>query len=259
MDHRKLCSLKERVSLILKPKAYQYHRWEQVFYLLLDELSAALQSFVWCEVVEDCWSDIFNFFGRAHANGSIRRGHKNEATDAVTMRTGLGINLKEVKVFNRAREKGWLFLRIILFQYRLVVLFMYIKTYKKLNTHWFMATNFIISPFFLRIFFLAKIYLLWKYIEKFLVKPWEHLKEKVWNQNTSYHSFFVFFSWKHPSLRNEVDFELCFREQQSQAASNFFWKAVHFFTARKISVSQIFISWDSLVLSPAFLCGNSCK
>ncbi|GAB0191315.1 low-density lipoprotein receptor-related protein 1B [Grus japonensis] len=46
------------------------------------------------------WSD------RAHANGSIRRGHKNEATDAVTMRTGLGINLKEVKVFNRAREKG---------------------------------------------------------------------------------------------------------------------------------------------------------
>ncbi|KAK2516155.1 hypothetical protein Q9233_013855 [Columba guinea] len=48
------------------------------------------------------WSD------RAHANGSIRRGHKNEATDAVTMRTGLGINLKEVKIFNRAREKGWL-------------------------------------------------------------------------------------------------------------------------------------------------------
>uniref|UniRef100_A0A7M4EIV0 Low-density lipoprotein receptor-related protein 1B n=1 Tax=Crocodylus porosus TaxID=8502 RepID=A0A7M4EIV0_CROPO len=46
------------------------------------------------------WSD------RAHANGSIRRGHKNDATDSVTMRTGLGINLKEVKVFNRAREKG---------------------------------------------------------------------------------------------------------------------------------------------------------
>ncbi|XP_038606813.1 low-density lipoprotein receptor-related protein 1B [Tachyglossus aculeatus] len=46
------------------------------------------------------WSD------RAHANGSIRRGHKGDATDAVTMRTGLGVNLKEVKVFNRAREKG---------------------------------------------------------------------------------------------------------------------------------------------------------
>ncbi|XP_069472627.1 low-density lipoprotein receptor-related protein 1B isoform X1 [Ambystoma mexicanum] len=46
------------------------------------------------------WSD------RAHANGSIRRGHKHDATDAATMRTGLGINLKDVKVFNRAREKG---------------------------------------------------------------------------------------------------------------------------------------------------------
>ncbi|KAB1278729.1 Low-density lipoprotein receptor-related protein 1B [Camelus dromedarius] len=41
------------------------------------------------------WSD------RAHANGSIRRGHKNDATETVTMRTGLGVNLKEVKIFNR--------------------------------------------------------------------------------------------------------------------------------------------------------------
>ncbi|XP_077129136.1 low-density lipoprotein receptor-related protein 1B isoform X2 [Ranitomeya variabilis] len=46
------------------------------------------------------WSD------RAHSNGSIRRGQKNDASDTVTMRTGLGINLKDVKVFNRAREKG---------------------------------------------------------------------------------------------------------------------------------------------------------
>ncbi|MBN3319690.1 LRP1B protein, partial [Atractosteus spatula] len=46
------------------------------------------------------WSD------RAHANGSIRRGFKNDAADALTMRSGLGINLKDVKVFNRAREKG---------------------------------------------------------------------------------------------------------------------------------------------------------
>nr|XP_033800021.1 low-density lipoprotein receptor-related protein 1B [Geotrypetes seraphini] len=46
------------------------------------------------------WSD------RAHANGSIRRGHKNDVSDAVTLRTGLGINLKDLKVFNRAREKG---------------------------------------------------------------------------------------------------------------------------------------------------------
>lgn len=47
-----------------------------------------------------------HLLGRAHANGSIRRGHKNDATDTVTMRTGLGINLKEVKIFNRVREKG---------------------------------------------------------------------------------------------------------------------------------------------------------
>uniref|UniRef100_A0AAR2L6Z9 EGF-like domain-containing protein n=1 Tax=Pygocentrus nattereri TaxID=42514 RepID=A0AAR2L6Z9_PYGNA len=46
------------------------------------------------------WSD------RAHANGSIRRGLKNDATEAVTMRSGLGVNLKDVKVFNRGREKG---------------------------------------------------------------------------------------------------------------------------------------------------------
>lgn len=44
--------------------------------------------------------------GRAHANGSIRRGHKNDATEITTMRTGLGVNLKEVKIFNRVREKG---------------------------------------------------------------------------------------------------------------------------------------------------------
>ncbi|XP_051787046.1 low-density lipoprotein receptor-related protein 1B [Erpetoichthys calabaricus] len=46
------------------------------------------------------WSD------RAHANGSIKRGFKNDAADAVTIRSGIGINLKDVKVFNRAREKG---------------------------------------------------------------------------------------------------------------------------------------------------------
>ncbi|RXN00434.1 Low-density lipoprotein receptor-related protein 1B [Acipenser ruthenus] len=42
----------------------------------------------------------------AHANGSIRRGFKSDATDALTIRSGLGINLKDVKVFNRAQEKG---------------------------------------------------------------------------------------------------------------------------------------------------------
>ncbi|XP_073701189.1 low-density lipoprotein receptor-related protein 1B [Garra rufa] len=46
------------------------------------------------------WSD------RAHANGSIRRGFKSDASDAVTIRSGLGVNLKDVKVFNKGREKG---------------------------------------------------------------------------------------------------------------------------------------------------------
>ncbi|XP_031438138.1 low-density lipoprotein receptor-related protein 1B isoform X1 [Clupea harengus] len=46
------------------------------------------------------WSD------RAHANGSIRRGSKHDASDIVTMRSGLGVNLKDVKVFSRGREKG---------------------------------------------------------------------------------------------------------------------------------------------------------
>uniref|UniRef100_A0A8C1BL65 Low density lipoprotein receptor-related protein 1Bb n=1 Tax=Cyprinus carpio carpio TaxID=630221 RepID=A0A8C1BL65_CYPCA len=46
------------------------------------------------------WSD------RAHGNGSIRRGFKSDATDAVTIRSGLGVNLKDVKVFNKGREKG---------------------------------------------------------------------------------------------------------------------------------------------------------
>ncbi|XP_029103120.1 low-density lipoprotein receptor-related protein 1B-like isoform X3 [Scleropages formosus] len=46
------------------------------------------------------WSD------RAHANGSIRRGFKSDATEAQTLRSGLGVNLKDVKVFNRGREKG---------------------------------------------------------------------------------------------------------------------------------------------------------
>ncbi|KAJ8282634.1 hypothetical protein COCON_G00051530 [Conger conger] len=46
------------------------------------------------------WSD------RAHANGSIRRGLKNDASDAMTFRSGLGVNLKDVKIFNRGREKG---------------------------------------------------------------------------------------------------------------------------------------------------------
>lgn len=43
---------------------------------------------------------------RAHSNGSIRRGFKTDTSEAVTMRSGLGVNLKDVTVFNRGREKG---------------------------------------------------------------------------------------------------------------------------------------------------------
>uniref|UniRef100_A0AAX7U7X7 EGF-like domain-containing protein n=1 Tax=Astatotilapia calliptera TaxID=8154 RepID=A0AAX7U7X7_ASTCA len=46
------------------------------------------------------WSD------RAHSNGSIRRGLKTDPSEAETMRSGLGVNLKDVTVFTRGREKG---------------------------------------------------------------------------------------------------------------------------------------------------------
>uniref|UniRef100_A0A8D3BMI9 Low density lipoprotein receptor-related protein 1Ab n=1 Tax=Scophthalmus maximus TaxID=52904 RepID=A0A8D3BMI9_SCOMX len=46
------------------------------------------------------WSD------RTHANGSIKRGNKDNATDAVQLRTGIGVQLKDIKVFNRARQQG---------------------------------------------------------------------------------------------------------------------------------------------------------
>ncbi|KAF7208497.1 transcript variant X2 [Nothobranchius furzeri] len=46
------------------------------------------------------WSD------RTHANGSIKRGSKDNATDSVSLRTGIGVQLKDIKVFNRARQRG---------------------------------------------------------------------------------------------------------------------------------------------------------
>uniref|UniRef100_UPI00398F174B low-density lipoprotein receptor-related protein 1-like n=1 Tax=Pristiophorus japonicus TaxID=55135 RepID=UPI00398F174B len=46
------------------------------------------------------WSD------RTHANGSIKRGQKDNATDSVSLRTGIGVQLKDIKVFNRERQKG---------------------------------------------------------------------------------------------------------------------------------------------------------
>lgn len=43
---------------------------------------------------------------RTHANGSIKRGNKDNATDMVYLRTGIGVQLKDIKVFNRARQQG---------------------------------------------------------------------------------------------------------------------------------------------------------
>lgn len=43
---------------------------------------------------------------RTHANGSIKRGSKDNATDSVPLRTGIGVQLKDIKVFNRDRQKG---------------------------------------------------------------------------------------------------------------------------------------------------------
>jgi len=43
---------------------------------------------------------------RTHANGSIKRGSKDNATESVSLRTGIGVQLKDIKVFNRARQKG---------------------------------------------------------------------------------------------------------------------------------------------------------
>lgn len=46
---------------------------------------------------------------RTHANGSIKRGNKDNATDMVYLRTGIGVQLKDIKVFNRARQQGGYF------------------------------------------------------------------------------------------------------------------------------------------------------
>uniref|UniRef100_A0A674BVJ8 LDL receptor related protein 1 n=1 Tax=Salmo trutta TaxID=8032 RepID=A0A674BVJ8_SALTR len=46
------------------------------------------------------WSD------RTHANGSIKRGNKDNATEYVYLRTGIGVQLKDIKVFNGDRQQG---------------------------------------------------------------------------------------------------------------------------------------------------------
>ncbi|XP_037535815.1 low-density lipoprotein receptor-related protein 1 [Nematolebias whitei] len=41
-----------------------------------------------------------------HANGSIKRGSRDNATDSISLRTGIGVQLKDIKVFNKARQQG---------------------------------------------------------------------------------------------------------------------------------------------------------
>ncbi len=48
----------------------------------------------------------FPVSNRTHANGSIKRGNKDNVTDMVYLRTGIGVQLKDIKVFNRARQQG---------------------------------------------------------------------------------------------------------------------------------------------------------
>lgn len=43
---------------------------------------------------------------RTHANGSIKRGSRDNATDSISLRTGIGVQLKDIKVFNKARQQG---------------------------------------------------------------------------------------------------------------------------------------------------------
>lgn len=49
---------------------------------------------------------VYLVWNRTHANGSIKRGSKDNATDSVSLRTGIGVQLKDIKVFNRARQQG---------------------------------------------------------------------------------------------------------------------------------------------------------
>ncbi|KAI4806135.1 hypothetical protein KUCAC02_010715 [Chaenocephalus aceratus] len=58
------------------------------------------------EIVLGCVGPYIYWSDRAHSNGSIRRGLKTDTSEAVTMKSGLGVNLKDVTVFNRGREKG---------------------------------------------------------------------------------------------------------------------------------------------------------
>jgi len=56
---------------------------------------------------------------RTHANGSIKRGNKDNATDMVYLRTGIGVQLKDIKVFNRARQQGGYFPKQGIYKYKI--------------------------------------------------------------------------------------------------------------------------------------------
>uniref|UniRef100_UPI00358E1ABB prolow-density lipoprotein receptor-related protein 1 isoform X2 n=1 Tax=Myxine glutinosa TaxID=7769 RepID=UPI00358E1ABB len=46
------------------------------------------------------WSD------RTHGNGSIKRASKDSTEDVIALKTGIGVQLKDVKVFSKDRQKG---------------------------------------------------------------------------------------------------------------------------------------------------------
>ena len=56
-----------------------------------------------CVFVRAC---VCVLWSRTHANGSIKRGSKDNATESMSLRTGIGVQLKDIKVFNRARQQG---------------------------------------------------------------------------------------------------------------------------------------------------------
>ncbi|XP_064870487.1 low-density lipoprotein receptor-related protein 1-like, partial [Oncorhynchus nerka] len=72
-----------------------------------DCVSVKSQQTVFCKVSADCVSvKSQQTVSLTHANGSIKRGNKDNATDSMPLRTGIGVQLKDIKVFSRARQQG---------------------------------------------------------------------------------------------------------------------------------------------------------
>lgn len=46
---------------------------------------------------------------RTHDNGSIKRANKDNASEVVPLRTDIGVQLKDIKVFSKTRQQGKLF------------------------------------------------------------------------------------------------------------------------------------------------------